>query len=837
MTRLPIYEHEQTIIAAMRNNNCCVIRAPTGSGKSTQVPQMLLDSELFSGHILVLQPRRLAARMLAARVAEERGSILGREIGFQTRFETLVSSATRIRFITEGILPRMLLSDTKLADVSAVVFDEFHERSLATDLGLALVRVLQRSVRPDLRVVVMSATIDVAPVANFLGCPVVVESTGRMFPVDIRYSAVLPSTKLPVWDMAANAVAGLVTSGATGDVLVFMPGAYEIRKTVESLRQTVRLEKVAVFPLYGDLPADRQRQAMQHCDCRKIIVATNIAETSLTIPGVRHVVDAGLARISRFDSGRGFNTLFTEPISVDSADQRAGRAGRESPGICIRLWTAQHHAGRAARTMPEVLRIDLAETVLHLLISGFTAPETFPWFEKPPDAALAAASDLLQLLGAVDAHSAVTSAGKELSEFPMHPRLARLLLEAGKRGAARLASFAAALLSERGMVFGKPEYPEEAHTHEIASDFYGLYCLIEKIGASSFDPGLCARFAVSASAARNVLRTQALYLMHCRKKGLHTHDGLDAPSALAESLLLAYPDHLCVRRDKGTLVCRLRNGRHAELAPSSLARSAQLLIAAEIRETKDRNLQLKTVLSLATEIRKEWLERHFADKWEFESGVEWNPVSQWVEFRQRSWCLDVLIEETSNLEVDSEKAEALLADIIIQKHMPLPGWGERENEFVNRVRWAAGQFPSQRLPSFSDEDRALVIHAMCDGERRYDNVKEKPALPFLQELLSAQQRRFVASTAPEAVELPNGRKMKIVYETGKQPRGRTRIQDLYGMRQTPRVGDNRVPVLVEILAPSNRPVQTTDDLESFWKIHYPELKKTLSRRYPKHEWR
>ena len=325
--------------------------------------------------------------------------------------------------------------------------------------------------------------------------------------------------------------------------------------------------------------------------------------------------------------------------------------------------------------------------------------------------------------------------------------------------------------------------------------------------------------------------------MHCRKKGLHTHDGLDAPSALAESLLLAYPDHLCVRRDKGTLVCRLRNGRHAELAPSSLARSAQLLIAAEIRETKDRNLQLKTVLSLATEIRKEWLERHFADKWEFESGVEWNPVSQWVEFRQRSWCLDVLIEETSNLEVDSEKAEALLADIIIQKHMPLPGWGERENEFVNRVRWAAGQFPSQRLPSFSDEDRALVIHAMCDGERRYDNVKEKPALPFLQELLSAQQRRFVASTAPEAVELPNGRKMKIVYETGKQPRGRTRIQDLYGMRQTPRVGDNRVPVLVEILAPSNRPVQTTDDLESFWKIHYPELKKTLSRRYPKHEWR
>jgi ATP-dependent helicase HrpB len=837
MPSLPIYEFQPQILDAIKRGSNLIVRAPTGSGKSTQVPQMLLDSGICKGQILVLQPRRLAARMLAARVSEERGNALGEEIGFQTRFESQVSVKTRLRFITEGILPRLLLGDRSLSAVSVVIFDEFHERSIVTDVGLGLVSDLQKKSRPDLRIIVMSATIDAGPVKAYLAGAEMVESSGRMFPVDVRYLSAPVPLKMPVWDLAANAVTTLLRQGAQGDILIFMPGVYEIRRTAEAVSQGVRSESVAVLPLYGDLPANRQHQVMEQAGRRKIIVATNIAETSLTIPGVRHVIDSGLAHVSRYDSSRGFNTLFTEPISLDSADQRAGRAGREDSGICVRMWDAASQAGRSRRTTPEILRVDLAETVLHLRMMGYGSANDFPWFEKPPAAAIFAANELLGLLGALDTLGSITDSGKEMGEFPMHPRLARLLLEAGKRGSVRLATFSAALLSERSALAGKPEYPEEAHCHEIASDFFGQYCLLEKIRQSGFDPAMCLRYAVNAGACRNILRTQALFLQHCRRKGLHTRDSQDAPAALAQSLLLAYPDHLAVRKDKGTLICRLRESRHGELAKNSLARSAEILVAAEVREIKDPKQKLKTTLSLATEIKKEWLQIFFKDQWRTESAVEWNNIAQAVENRDRTWCLDVLIEEKSGIDVDSAKASALLAVTILEKDLKLFGWEQAAIDFVNRVKWAAEQFPDQSLPLFTDEDRRLVVHALCQGERRYEKVKDKPVLPFLKALLNGAQQRFVDSAAPPAVELPSGSKMRIVYEPGKQPRGRTRMQDLYGMRSTPAVANGRVNLLIEILAPNNRPVQITDDLVGFWKNHYPELKKTLSRRYPKHEWR
>jgi len=837
MPSLPVLDLHGKVLASLKAGSNLIVRAPTGSGKSTQVPQMLLDSGLCEGQILILQPRRLAARMLAARVAEERASELGSEIGFQTRFETLVSRDTRVRFITEGILPRLLLTDRKLSAVSAVIFDEFHERSLANDLGLALVKDLQEKHRPDLRIIVMSATVDVAPVAAYLGNPAIVESAGRMFPIDIRYLTTPPSPKTPVWDLAADAARALIGQGAPGDILVFMPGAYEIRRTAEAIGERVRSESVVVLPLYGDLPADRQRRVMEQLTHRKIIVATNIAETSLTIPGVRHVIDCGLARVARFDPGRGFNTLFTEPVSADSADQRAGRAGREAAGTCVRLWTAAHHAGRARRTTPEVLRVDLGETVLYLRMLGYDSVNEFRWFEAPGEAPLDAAGRLLTLLGALNGAGNVTELGKDMADFPAHPRLARLLLEAGKRGAVRLATFAAALLSERPFLAGKPEYPEAAHRHEIASDFFGQFCLLEKISASGFDAGLCARFAVNGGAARAVLRAQALFLQHCRRKGLHTHDVQDAPAALALCLLLAYPDHLAARRDEGTLICNLRDGRRGELARDSLARSARLLVAADIREAKDAKHALRTVLTLATEIKEEWLREHFADAWSEESAVEWNSVAQAVDSSVRRRCLGVLIEEKTSTGANSPEVSSLLADTIVAKGLKLSGWDGAATDLINRVAWVAQQFPDASLPRFTDEDRSLAIHALCEGERRYDNVKDKPVLPYLQQLLSATQRDFVDAMAPQSIELPSGRRLRITYEPGRQPRARTRIQDLYGMRNTPRVAGNRVRVLMEILAPSNRPVQITDDLASFWSVHYPEIKKTLGRRYPKHEWR
>ena len=834
MPPLPIFDVRDRIVDALKSGKNLIIKAPTGSGKSTQVPQFLLDGGFCEGGILILQPRRLAARMLAARVAEERSTQLGTEIGFQTRFETMVSDATRACFITEGILPRRMLGNRDLSGISVVIFDEFHERNLATDSGLALAADLQRIRRSDLRIGVMSATIDTGPLREYLRNAEIIECPGRLYSIDIRYTPAPKTT--PIWDHAAAAVQSLIAGGAQGDILVFMPGAYEIRQSIRAIDRAVRGEPISVLSLYGDLPPERQRHVMEAQSRRKIIIATNIAETSLTIPGVRHVVDSGLARVNRYDPGRGFNTLFIESIGIDSADQRAGRAGREGAGICVRLWSVSLQAGRARRSTPEVHRVDLAETILYTRMLGYDAAENFPWFEAPGPAPLLAGHELLGLIGALDGGGNLTNIGRELSAFPMHPRLARLLCDAGKRGAVHLASFTAALLSERTAMIGKPEYPEAAYAQETVSDFFGLYCLLEKVRAAGFDPALCARYAINASAAKAVFRTQSLFLHYCRRFGMHTRDSDDAPSSLARSLLAAYPDRLCARKDHGTLLCALRGGRGGELARESIARGARLFIAADIREIKSSMADRKILLSMAAEIKEEWLMEDFPEQWRTDAAVEWNPVSQAVEGRERVICLDVVISERKCGLRDITQASALLAEIIVLKRLALPLWDRSVEQWINRVRWAAGLFPERQLPLMTEEESRLIVHELCGGETRYERVKAKPVLPIVRELCDARQRQFVDAMAPEAVMLPGGRKMRIVYEPGSAPRGRARIQDLFGLREAPRIAGGRGVLSIEVLAPNNRPVQITEDLKSFWDLHYPSLKKALSRKYPKHEW-
>ena len=590
MEQLPIFNIRGEFMAALGRTNRIVLTAPTGSGKSTQAPQFLLDAPagtLAAGQILVLQPRRLAARMLAERVADERAGKLGDEVGFQTRFETAVSAQTRLRFITEGILPRMLLGDPLLRSVAAVVFDEFHERSLATDLSLALIRSLQETRRPDLKLVVMSATLDAARLLEYLGnapappaighlaaispmttdampgrnpiatpshrhtaVPVVhLHAEGRRYPVDIRYRQGSGGAAQP-WDLAADALGQLLAAGAAGDVLIFMPGSYEIRRTLEACRRHAGAG-VTLLPLYGDLPAEQQHQVMRPDPVRrKIIVATNIAETSLTIPGVRHVIDSGLARIQRFDAARGFNTLFVETISRAAAEQRAGRAGREAPGICLRLWTQLEQNHRPPHQDAEIARVDLAETVLSLSMLGFR-PHEFPWFESPPATAVAAATTLLVDLGALekitnaerrvtnecdlklDADSAacamrnspfaiphtVTPTGRRMSQLPAHPRLARLLLEAENRGCLREATLLAAILSERNaLLAGKTADAPAEDPYD--SDLNRLMTLLHQARAAHYDPAHCTRLGLNATAARQIFRTQAYFHQVCHRRGM-----------------------------------------------------------------------------------------------------------------------------------------------------------------------------------------------------------------------------------------------------------------------------------------------------------------------------
>jgi ATP-dependent helicase HrpB len=503
----------------------------------------------------------------------------------------------------------------------------------------------------------------------------------------------------------------------------------------------------------------------------------------------------------------------------------------------VRLWSHSRQAALAARTTPEILRVDLAEIALAIRRIGYDSLELFPWFERPTPVAIALANETLELLGATDALGALTPLATEMSGFPMHPRLSRLLIEAGKRKCAHLAAFCAAIVSERSALAGKPDFPEEAFQQDIASDFFGQYCLLKKIEAGGFDPSQCARYAVNASAAKNILRMQALFLEHCRRAGMPSRDDQNAPIELARCLLLAYPDHLAVRKDKGTLICALREERKGMLDEKSIARSARVIVAADIREIKDKRGDIKTVLSLATEIKEEWLQEHFKDSWTKTSNFEWNPSAMAVENRMRVSCLGVVLEEKAQHNAVSQEASTLLAETIIAKKLILPLWDQSVGDFIGKVQWVSRQFQNEKLPEFNDGDRRLIVHELCEGEYRYNAVCEKPVLPVVQSLLDDRQRRFVEDMAPHYIGLPSGRKLRIFYDPKDGPRARARIQDLYGLQSTPRVAGGRAAVLIEALAPNNRPVQITLDLANFWAVHYPELKTSLARRYPRHEWR
>lgn len=830
---LPIFEIQERILDSLRNKNRLILHAPTGSGKSTQVPQFTLEALGTSGRILVLEPRRIAARMLAARVAGERNTALGEEVGFQTRFESAFGDDTKILFVTEGVLPRKLLSDPELTGISAVIFDEFHERSLTTDLGLALIRKLQDEGRPDLRMVVMSATLETEALGSYLTHADLISSEGRCHPIDVRYLSTGPEAQ--PWDNAVNGLRLLFKEKTEGDVLIFMPGAYEIRKTVEALRTARWSEPLEIMPLYGDLPWEQQKRVMEVSSERKIIVATNIAETSLTIPRVRHVIDSGLARVSRYDAGRGFNSLFVENISRASADQRAGRAGREGPGFCVRLWSANMHGTRAPFTPPEIARVDLAEAVLSLKMLGVRDPFSFRWFEPPPSAALSAGVTLLRELGALLSDETLTDEGRAMAGLPAHPRLARLLLESVRKGVPHQGALAAAILSERPAVSGKPDVADKRELTSGESDFIALEYLLRKAEEASFNPSVCLRLGINAGAARQILRTQTYFMGLLRRLHHSSRDVSPDPHALSKALLLSYPDRLARFRDNGTLQYVFRNDKSGELAPGSAARGAMLIVAAEIREVRNRGQQAKTLLSLSCGVEEEWLLEYYPDRWRSETQVIWNAERMMVEKRIRTWCLDVLIEEICR-DASPEEAGKILAETVIERSLRLEGFTEETENYLNRVAWLAGRFPDEGLPVFDGETKARIIQALCEGETRYSAVKNKPVLPILRAWVGGKQH-FVETMAPAHIELPNGRRMPLVYARDQEPKGRTRIQDLYGMTVSPAVAGGSVPVLIEILAPNNRPVQVTSDLAGFWQKHYPELKKALSRRYPRHEWR
>ena len=838
---LPIFEIEQSLRKTLRTHKRLVLTAPTGSGKSTQVPQMLLDGGfLGNGQVAILQPRRLPTRMLASWVARARNVKLGGEVGYQMRFDNVISDSTRICYVTEGVLLRRMLADPELQGVSAIIFDEFHERHLYGDITLARALEIQQGSRSDLIIIVMSATLEVAAVEKYLQPCALLSSKGRAHSVTIEYLS-QPAGEMFVWSLAVKELRRILPENPEGDVLIFMPGTYEIGRTVREASEALGSE-FAVFPLHGELTPRDQDAAVARYDRRKIVVATNVAETSLTIDGVCLVIDSGLARIPRYDPYRGINTLLIEKISRAAADQRAGRAGRTAPGQCLRLWTAHEQQARAAHEIPEVKRLDLAEVILTLKASGVKDVKSFRWVERPENHALERAEMLLIDLGAVDPKTdAITDIGRRMLRFPLHPRYARMLLAAQDYGCVRAVALIAALTQGRDLLRQEDkrhhDSREELLAVETKSDFFVLMRAWEEAERSGYDIERCRRLGVNPQAARQAESVFKQFLQISTEEGLDVRETPLGREAVQRCVLVGFSDHLA-KRLNGSPRCELVHSHRGTLARESVV-EAPLFVASEIREVESaggRERNLNVMLNLATAVKQEWLRELFPAEFNETKSVLYDPALKRVVARAETRFRDLVLEEKLTEEVPVDEAAAILAREVLAGRLALENWNETVEQWILRVNRLRQWMPDLELPMIGDNERATIVEHICHGATSYAEFKHRPVLPVVKSWLSQQQQKWIDEYAPERIQLPSGRMAKVVYAADPPPLIAARIQDLYGIKEGLWIA-NRVPVRIQVLAPSNRPVQVTDNLLLFWRETYPKLKPQLQRRYPKHEWR
>jgi ATP-dependent helicase HrpB len=769
--RLPIDDLLRAIAASLRQSPNLVIEAPPGAGKTTRVPPELLP--LAPGQVLVLEPRRIAARMAARRVAEERGERLGETVGYQVRFEEVASARTRLRFLTEGILTRRLISDPKLNGVNAVILDEFHERHLESDLALALLRRLQTTVRPDLRIVVMSATLAAAPIAQYLNACPILRSEGRLFDFSITHQ---PYSAAPIEKQAAAAIESALMDKRSGDILVFLPGAAEIRRTARECQPLVAKHNLAILPLHGDLTPAEQDRAVSPADQRKVILSTNVAESSITIEGVTAVIDSGLARIARDSPWTGLPTLEIGRVSKASATQRAGRAARTAPGRVIRLYTLEDFQRRPDRDAPEITRRELSELCLNLRAMGIGEPQALHWLDSPPAAAVSRAEDLLERLGATGEKA------RAMARYPLHPRLARLVLEAVERGAGEEGCAVAGILS--------------SGARADSCDLLGL-----------LDRELDPRTRQHVEQIRRIVRPP--------KQQKHSAD------ALPLSILAAFPDRVARRRKDNQLL--LASGGSAVLACES---QADFLVAVDIEDRTEHALPL---VRMYCPIQPEWLIDLFPDRVCERSGVEWNRAAERVDATSALLYDALVIQETRSGSPDPEQAAALLAERALELGVSRFIDKDQLDEFVARVSFASEHAAVGKI----DIDSAF--RELCQGRKSFAELRS--AAPSMIAMLEQRANpKLLNEVAPARVRLPSGRQAQIHYASGKPPWVASRLQDFFGMRETPRIANGKVPLVVHLLAPNQRPVQTTSDLAGFWERLYPQVRRELSRRYPKHAW-
>ncbi len=815
---LPIDDALPALRAALAAHPAAVLEAPPGAGKTTRVPLALLDAPWLAGRsIVMLEPRRLAARAAARWMARQLGEEAGGTVGYRVRRDARVGPRTRVEVVTEGILARMLAGDPALEAVGLVIFDEFHERSLQADLGLALTLESQGVLRPDLRVLVMSATLDGAPVARLLGDAPVVTSAGRSFPVGIRYAPRRPEPRQLEAAVAATIREALAAD--PGDLLAFLPGAREIQRTRERLEDGG--VDALVVPLHGSLDAGEQDRAIRPDPGgrRKVILATSIAETSLTIDGVRIVVDGGYARVPRFSPRTGMTRLETVRVTRAGAAQRAGRAGRQAPGTCWRLWPEAEQAGLVPFQQPEILEADLAPLALALADAGVADAATLRWLDPPPAPTLAQARELLRELGALDAAGRITPHGRELLALGTHPRLAHLLLRGRALGLGTLACRLAALLGERDILQGEGVPPDA-----------DVSLRLEALAGRTPPPSVHG-FTVRRDAAFRV-RDEAEAL--ARDLGLGR--GGDAPADPADAgrlLALAYPDRVAARREGAAGRYLLRNGRGAAFPTRQALAESAWIVAAELDGA---GAESRILLAAAVEL--EAILEAFGDQVTREDEVRWDDAAGTVRARRVERLGALVLREGALAEPDPARVAAALADGIRGRGLAALPWGEGAARLRERIAFLRAL--DAAWPDWSDAallaslDEWLVPRLA--GMRKLADLARLDLGALLLDRLDWRQRGRLDELAPTHVTVPSGSRLPVDYADPRAPVLAVRLQEMFGATDTPRVGGGRVPLTLHLLSPAHRPVQVTQDLAGFWRTSYFDVRKDLRGRYPKHPW-
>jgi ATP-dependent helicase HrpB len=824
---LPIDALLPNLVDCLRERDAVVLEAPPGAGKTTRVPGALFEARTAGDkEIVVLEPRRLATRLAATRVASERGESVGATVGYQVRFEDISSPKTRIRFLTEALLTRRLIANPQLTDVGAVVLDEFHERHLASDLALAMVRRLQKTTRPDLKLVVMSATLDAAPLAQWLDDTPALRSEGRRFDVAVEYLE--REDERPLSDQVLAALKRLVASGLDGHVLVFLPGASEIRRASEACAEFTQRHQLALHVLHGDLPAAEQDAVLRPSERRKVILSTNVAETSVTIDGIAAVVDCGLSRVAAHSPWSGLPTLRTQRISKSSAIQRAGRAGRTRAGKCLRLYTKVDFESRVASDAPEIRRLDFVEAALALRALGVTDVRTFPFFEAPLPSSVEAAEALLARLGAIDSNGGLTPLGQRMVRFPLHPRLGRLLLAGEAFGVADDAVTVAALLSERDIrLESRARVGSSRGTHHSLSGPSDVLELRDRFtdartrGAHS--AGIDSHALQSVERVRKQLKRLGL------KPSSQVLDATAVDEGLQRALLEAFPDRVAKRRRPKSPEVVFAAGGSATLDANSVVHDAELLVAVDAEERRT-----GVVVRLASQIHPEWLLELPQNLIEESDTLEWNADAERVDRVTRMRFGNVSLEETRKPATASEATSRLLATHALDAGVRAFANPEALVAWQCRIEALRQAFPEAGFPKIDDSFLRDQLVQLCVGAKSFSEIREAGLLNALMASLTPPQTRLLQTEAPDRITLPGGRTIQVHYELGRPPWIESRLQDFFGLLRGPSIG--KAPLVLHLLAPNMRAVQVTTDLAGFWDRHYPAVRKELMRQYPKHAW-